>query len=84
MKVATEDSEEAFSGQTVPLDIEESDKVQKTVIANSRKKFATARVKVEEQMEALFSEDDTTKEKKQITTTKRKDTKTTESKLHGL
>lgn len=86
MKVATEDSEEAFSGETVPLNIEESDKVQKTVIANSRKKFATARVKVEEQMEVLLSEDEPAKEKtKPAVTARRKSAKTTpESKLRGL
>ena len=85
MKVATEDSEEAFSGQTVPLDIEESEKVQKTVIANSRRKFAAARVKVEEQMEVLFGEDISTKEKKSVVTTRRKSTKVeTESKVRGL
>lgn len=85
MKVTTEDSEEAFSGQTVPLDIEESEKVQKTVIANSRRKFAAARVKVEEQMEVLFGEDISTKEKKSVVTTRRKSTKVeTESKVRGL
>jgi hypothetical protein len=55
MKVATEDSEEAFSGQTVPLGVEESDKVQKTVIANSRKIYATYKTAVEKQMEVLFA-----------------------------
>lgn len=85
MKVATEDSEETFSGQTMPLDIEESEKVQKTVIANSRRKFAAARVKVEEQMEVLFGEDISTKEKKSVVTTRRKSTKVeTESKVRGL
>ncbi len=87
MKVATEDSEEAFSGQTVPVDVEGSEKVQKTVIANSRKKFATARVKVEEQMEALFSDDADAplKEKKRTVTTQRKGAQTSsESKLRGL
>lgn len=84
MKVATEDSEEAFSGQTVPLDIEESDKVQKTVVANSRKGFTTARAEVEKQMEALFSEE-ITKEKKQVITAQRKSTKTPpKSTLRGL
>ena len=54
MKVATEDSEEAFSGQTVPLGTEESGRVQKTVTANSRKKCATSKDIVEKQMEELF------------------------------
>ncbi len=55
MKVATEDSEDAFSGQTVPLGVEESDKVQKAVIANSRKIYATSKTAVEKQMEVLFA-----------------------------
>lgn len=54
MKVATEDSEEAFSGQTVPLDVEESETVQKAVVANSRKIYATSKTAVEKQMEVLF------------------------------
>lgn len=61
MKVATEDSEEAFSGQTVPLDIEESEKVRKAVVANSRKKYATSKAKVEEYMSVLFEQADGTK-----------------------
>lgn len=82
MKVATEDSEEAFSGQTIPLNIEESEKVRKAVVANSRKKFATARAKVQEQMEVLFSENIP---KKKVVTTKRESNKAaTESKLKGL
>lgn len=86
MKVATDDSEEAFSGQTVPLDIEESDEVQKAVVTNSRKKYATARAKVEEQMEALFSDDAGTpvKEKKRTVTAQRKGARPSESKLRGL
>lgn len=55
MKVATEDSEDAFSGQTVPLGIEESNEVQKAVIANSRKIYATSKADVEKQMEVLFA-----------------------------
>lgn len=84
MKVATEDSEEAFSGQTVPLDVEESEKVQKAVMSNSRKKFAVARAEVERQMTSLFN-DEPTKEKKPSVAARRKSGKTTtESKLRGL
>lgn len=54
MKVATEDSEDAFSGQTVPLGIEESEKVRKAVVAISRKRFAMPKAKVEEYMETLL------------------------------
>lgn len=56
MKAATDDSEEAFSGQTVPLDIEESERVQRAVVANSRKRYATPKAKVEEDMAALFEQ----------------------------
>lgn len=88
MKVATEDSEEAFSGQTVPLDVEESEKVQKTVVANSRKRFTTVRAEVEKQMETLFSEDVPTKEKKPAVVTRRKSagvsSEKDNSKLRGL
>lgn len=62
MKVATEDSEEAFSGQTVPLDIEENEKVRKAVVANSRKKFATPKAKVEEYMATLFEQPEVKKQ----------------------
>lgn len=56
MKVATEDSEEAFSGQTVPVDVEESEKVRKVVVANSRKRYAQPKAKVEEHMSVLFEQ----------------------------
>lgn len=54
MKVATEDSEEAFSGQTVPLDVAESDKTAKAVVTQSCKKYGQLKSIVEKQMEAMF------------------------------
>jgi hypothetical protein len=54
--VTGDESEDAFSGQTVPLDVEESEKVAKSVVANSRKQYAKPKVEVEKQMEKLFSE----------------------------
>ena len=66
MKVATEDSEEAFSGQTVPLDVEESEKVQKAVVASSRKKYAVAKAKVEEHMDRLLNDEAKTIQKKSV------------------
>lgn len=84
MKVATATSEEAFSGQTVPLNIEESEKVQKTVIASSRKKFAKTKVEVEKHMEALFVEEDSPKGKKQVKVSRRKSDEDTKSKYVGL
>lgn len=75
MKVATEDSEEAFSGQTVPLDIEESEKVRKAVTTNSRKRYATAKAKVEEHMEALLSGEDQEAQEKHVTAEKKTTTR---------
>jgi hypothetical protein len=54
--VATEDSEDAFSGQTVPLDVESSEKTRETVLASSRKQYATPKVKVEKYLDKLFAE----------------------------
>lgn len=56
MKVTGDEAEDAFSGQTAPLEIEESDKVAKTVVTNSRKKYAKTKAVVEKQMEKLFAE----------------------------
>lgn len=75
MKVTTEDSEDAFSGQTVPLDIEESEKVRKAVTTNSRKKYATSKVKVEEYMEVLFEQPE--EKKKQVAVNKKPQPKVT-------
>lgn len=58
MKVTGDESEDAFSGQTVPLDIEENEKVAKTVVANSRKKYSTSKKDVEAYMESLFSSEE--------------------------
>jgi len=56
MKVTNEDSEDAFSGETVLLDIKGSDKVTKEVIEYSRKHYATPRKEVEAYLETLFAE----------------------------
>lgn len=64
MKVTGDEAEDAFSGQTVPLDIEESEKVRKAVIANSRKRYAMPKAKVEEYMEELFGADEAERSKK--------------------
>jgi hypothetical protein len=55
MKLTNERSENAFSGQTVPLDIEPSDKTKNDVINYSRKHNATPRAEVEEYLIKLFS-----------------------------
>ena len=55
MKLTNERSENAFSGQTVPLDIEPSDKIKTDVINYSRKHNATPRKEVEEYLDKLFT-----------------------------
>jgi hypothetical protein len=83
MKVATEHSEEAFSGQTVPLDIEESERIRKDVVANSRKRYAMSKAKVEEYLEALLSSDAQEIKKKSVVA--QKQAKPKESpKIHDL
>jgi hypothetical protein len=83
MKVATDDSEEAFSGQTVPLDIEESEKVQKAVVANSRKKYATPKLEVEEFLETLLNSEVQEPQKKSVTVKKEAKPRTS-LKVHDL
>ena len=55
MKLTNERSENAFSGQTVPLDIEPSEKIKADVIDYSRKHNATPRKEVEEYLDKLFT-----------------------------
>lgn len=93
MKVATEDSEEAFSGQTVPLDIEESEKLRKAVVANSRKKDATPKAKVEKYLEALLNGETQGSQKKSVAVkkevkpkilTKAQTPERNQPKIHGI
>lgn len=65
MKVTNEDSEDAFSGKTVQLDILKSEKVKEEIIAYSREHYATPRKEVEAYLEKLFAEmESTTKTKR--------------------
>ena len=57
MKVTTNESEDAFSGRTVPIDVEGSETTKDEIISYTRKHYATEREKVEEYLEKLFSED---------------------------
>jgi hypothetical protein len=88
MKVTGDESEDAFSGQTVPLDVEESEKIAKSVVAHSRKQYAKPKAAVEKQMEKLFNEDEP--EKRPATTqaskktTKAQTPERNQSKTHGI
>lgn len=58
MKTTADESEDAFSGVTVPLDVEESEPVAEKVVAQSRKFYGTPKTEVEERMKELFATDD--------------------------
>ncbi len=54
MKVTNEHSEDAFSGETIPVTEQGSDKTAKEIIENSRTNYATPKSEVEKQLEKLF------------------------------
>lgn len=54
MKVTNADSEEAFSGVTIPLEVEGSDSIRDFIIANTRQNYATPRAVAEKQLDTLF------------------------------
>jgi hypothetical protein len=56
MKTTAEDSEDAFSGTTVPLDERRSAATKKAVIAYSRQHYATPRTVVEQYLNELLEE----------------------------
>ncbi|MFO0862576.1 MAG: type IV secretion system DNA-binding domain-containing protein [Candidatus Saccharibacteria bacterium] len=57
MKVTGDVSEDAFSGQTVPLTEEGSNNTMKSVLAYSRKHYGTPKASVERYMDKLFGSD---------------------------
>ena len=57
MKTSGDVSEEAFSGQTIPLDVIGSDETMKTVVFNSRTRYSTPKAEVEKYMESLLVSD---------------------------
>jgi hypothetical protein len=56
MKTTADESEDAFSGMTVPLDVEVSEKTTEKVIATSRRQYAIPVKKVEAYLEKLLAE----------------------------
>lgn len=56
MKVTGDAAEDAFSGQTVPLDVEVSEKAAKTVTSASRKQYSKSKATVEKYLGKLFAE----------------------------
>lgn len=61
MNVTSEYSEDAFSGETVPLTVKGSETVKDQVIDHTRKRYATPRAEVEKQIEQLFTTEKSTK-----------------------
>jgi hypothetical protein len=55
MKISGDESEDAFSGQTVPLDVEESNEVAEDVVVYSRRQYATSKTAIQAEMKALFT-----------------------------
>jgi hypothetical protein len=81
MKVSGDESEDAFSGQTVQLDEEESEEVGKAVVAYSRKQYASRKATVEKYMEVLFGE---SKPEKQPAPKSKADTQESKTKFRDL
>lgn len=54
MKVTGDEAEDAFSGQTIQLNIETDDNIKNSVLSSSRNKYATTKSAVEEQIKKIF------------------------------
>lgn len=61
MKTTADESEDAFSGQTIQVDVEPQDETRKIVVAYSQKQYGTPKAEVEKYMEELFGEGDSPK-----------------------
>ena len=54
MKTTAEESEDAFSGMTAPLEVEGSDTIKQAVISYSQKHYGSPKKEVEAYMDELF------------------------------
>ena len=63
MKITSDESEDAFSGKTIPIDVESSELTKDEIIAYTRKHYATPRTEVEEYLKKLFAEEPKKKSK---------------------
>jgi hypothetical protein len=82
MKTTADESEDAFSGMTVPLEIKGSDTVREAVVSNSQRQYGTPKKTVEAYMDELFDQPKSGKnqsEKKQGKKAKGEDS----AKVHG-
>lgn len=83
MKTTADESEDAFSGGTVPLNVDESEKKAKAVVSQSRKQYGTPKAKVEERMEKLFTAQQSTKSDAENAVSKRSAGHSTKPGVHG-
>jgi len=83
MKTTADESEDAFSGVTVPLDVEESEKTAKAVVAQSRKQYGTPKAKAEKYMEKLFDAEGSQKKPSAKTRVSKAPKSTTKKGVHG-
>lgn len=85
MKVTGDESEDAFSGQTAPLDVEESSEVTELVVQDSRKRYAKAKLVVEKEIGRLLAVSDKKSIKRSVTRKVSKNSQTqTKPKVHDL
>ena len=75
MKTTSDVSEDAFSGQTVPLDVEMLDEVKEAVIAQSQQQFGTPKATVEAYLETLFATEEGDKETAKPSASKKRATR---------
>ena len=85
MKTTADESEDAFSGSTTPLEVERDDTVAAEVLGRSRKQYGTPKAKVEKYMDVLFAipEKSPSETKPASKTGKPKELKRDNSKEHG-
>ena len=54
MKITGDEAEDAFSGQTIQLNVAPDDNIKNSVLDNSRNKYATTKSAIEEQIKKIF------------------------------
>ena len=82
MKTTGDEAEDAFSGQTIQLNIQEYDGVKKSVLDNSRKMYTISKSVVEDDMKKMFANEVTTT--KNIGTRRRSKKPETRRELHDI
>jgi len=82
MKVTGDESEDAFSGKTVLIDVKSSEKTKDEAVTYTRKHYATPRIKVEKYLEKLFTDESDSQVKITSKTTLKRYAKSSKKKLN--